>query len=263
MAQPVLTNLDFNNVSKIVNLPNASATGEPVTFDQLNTALEGLSWKDSCRVATQSNTNLSSPGATIDGITMAGGDRVLVRAQTAGAENGIYIWSGAAVAMTRSTDCSTAAELEQAVTSIEEGTSANSSYRQTAVNLTLGTTTVTWVSFGNSVPSASESTAGTIEIATQAETDTGTDDARAITPLKLATWSGRIKKYSTTVGDGSATSYTITHNLGTRDVVVNVYENAGSYRSVYVETQMSTTNTITLLFAAAPTSAAYKIVVIA
>ena len=263
MAQPILTNLDFNNVSKIVNLPNASAAGEPVTYDQLNTAIEGLAWKDSCRVATVANTNLTSPGATIDGITMVGGDRVLVKAQTAGAENGIYVWSGAAVALTRSVDCSTAAELEQAVTSIEEGTAANSSFRQTAVNLTLGTTTVTWVSFGNSVPASSETTSGTIEIATQGETDAGTDDLRAITPLKLATWTGRIKKYSTTVGDGSATSYTITHNLGTRDVIVQVYENAGSYREVYVESQMSTTNTITLLFAAAPSAAAYKIVVMA
>lgn len=39
-----------------------------------------------------------------------------------------------------------------------------------------------------SVSAASESTAGKAELATQAETNTGTDDARIVTPLKLSTW---------------------------------------------------------------------------
>jgi len=37
------------------------------------------------------------------------------------------------------------------------------------------------------LPAATEGTQGALEISTQPETDTGTDDARAVTPLKLAT----------------------------------------------------------------------------
>ena len=63
---------------------------------------------------------------------------MLVRAQTSGAENGIYVWNGAATPMTRALDASTFDELEQATTTVEEGTSAGTTYRQTAVNGTLG-----------------------------------------------------------------------------------------------------------------------------
>jgi hypothetical protein len=44
------------------------------------------------------------------------------------------------------------------------------------------------VGFDLAAGTASESEAGSIEIATQSETNTGTDDTRAITPLKLSNW---------------------------------------------------------------------------
>ena len=78
------SDLDFQNAARILNLPAPASANEPARLADLNSAVEGLSWKDSARVATQSNVNLSSPGATVDGITMVSGDRVLVRAQTAG-----------------------------------------------------------------------------------------------------------------------------------------------------------------------------------
>jgi hypothetical protein len=156
----------------------------------------------------------------------------------------------------------TAAEVEQAVLTVEEGTSAGATFRQTAVNVTLGTTTLTWTAFGTSAPAASETTAGILELATQAETDTGTDDLRAVTPLKMATYAGRIRKYTTTFGDGSATSYTITHNLNTKVVHVMVYETGGSFRDVLCEVQHTTVNTVTILTATAPASGAYTAVVI-
>jgi hypothetical protein len=192
---------------------------------------------------------------------MVSQDRVLVRSQTTTADNGIYVWNGSSSAMTRSLDASTFAELEQAVTTVEEGTSAGSTYRQDQVNGTIGSSTISWVTFGTAAPSASETTAGIAEIATQAETDAGTDDARIVTPLKLATWSGRIKKYSVAIGDGSATSYTVTHNLASRDVQVTVY-NASTYDEVITDVTHTTTNTLTIVFASAPASNAYRVVVI-
>ena len=261
MAKKIFTDFDFQSVSKVINLPTPSASGDGVPKSYVDSLVEGLAWKDSVRVSTQANLNLSSPGATIDGITMASQDRVLVRSQTTTSQNGIYIWNGAAVAMTRSLDATTFAELEQAVTTVEEGTSAATTWRQDQINGTIDSSTISWVAFGTSAPSASESTAGIAELATQAETDAGTDDARIITPLKLATWSGRIKKFSVSIGDGSATSYTVTHNLASRDVHVTVY-NASNYEEVITDVAHTTTNTLTVIFATAPSSDAYRVVVI-
>ena len=261
MAKKIFTDFDFQSVSKVINLPAPSSSGDGVPKSYVDSLVEGLAWKDSVRVSTQANLNLSSPGATIDGITMASQDRVLVRSQTTASQNGIYIWNGAAVAMTRSLDATTFAELEQAVTTVEEGTSAATTWRQDQINGTIDSSTISWVAFGTSAPSASESTAGIAELATQAETDAGTDDARIVTPLKLATWSGRIKKFSVSIGDGSATSYTVTHNLASRDVHVTVY-NASNYEEVITDVVHTTTNTLTVIFATAPSSDAYRVVVI-
>lgn len=261
MAKKIFTDFDFQSVSKVTNLPTPSASGDAASKAYVDSLVEGLAWKDSCRVATQSNLNLASPGATIDGITMASQDRILVQSQSTASQNGIYVWNGSAVAATRSLDASTFAELEQAVTTVEEGTSAATSYRQDQVNGTIGSSSISWVTFGTAAPAASETTAGVAELATQAEVNTGTDDLRIVTPLKLATWSGRIKKYATSIGDGSATSYTVTHNLGSFDVQVAIFQNSTG-DEVITDVTHATTNTLTIVFATAPASNAYRVVVV-
>ena len=262
MARKFFTDLDLQSVSKVINVPTPTAAGDAVPKSYVDSAVEGLAWKDSARVATQSNINLSSPGATIDGVTMASQDRVLVRNQSTQSQNGIYVWNGSAVAMTRSLDASTFAELEQAIITVEEGTDAGTTWRQTEINGVIDTNNVIFSSFAAAAPAASETTAGIAEIATQAEVDAGTDDARIITPLKLASWSGRIRKYAASFGDGSATSYVITHNFNTRDVTVVVFPNSGTYDNVEVDVGRTSVNEVTLVFATAPASNAYRVVVI-
>lgn len=261
MARSILTDLNFNSVSRITNLPAPSSSGDAANKAYVDGLVEGLAWKDACRVATQSNLNLASPGATIDGVTMASQDRVLVRAQSTASQNGIYIWNGAAVAMTRALDASTFAELEQAVTTVEEGTSSATTYRQDQINGTIDSSTVNWVTFGTQAPNASETTAGIAEIATQTEVNTGTDDLRFVTPAKLAAWSGRVKKFAVSIGDGAATSYTVTHNLGSLDVAVTVFNNSTG-DEVITDVTHATTNTLTIVFATAPTSNQYRVVVV-
>ena len=262
MARKFFTDLDLQSVSKVINVPTPTAAGDAVPKSYVDSAVEGLAWKDSARVATQSNINLASPGATIDGITMVSQDRVLVRNQSTQSQNGIYVWNGAATALTRSLDASTFAELEQAIITVEEGTDAGTTWRQTQINGVIDTNNVIFSSFAAAAPAASETTAGIAEIATQAEVDAGTDDARIITPLKLATWSGRIRKYAASFGDGSATSYVITHNFNTRDVTVVVFPNSGTYDNVEVDVGRTSVNAVTLVFATAPSSNAYRVVVI-
>jgi hypothetical protein len=263
MAKSQLSDLDFNGTSRVLNLPDAVGDQEPATFAQLKSQIEGLAWKDNVRVSTQSNINLLAPGATIDSVTMAINDRVLVPNQSSQPENGIYIWSGAAVPMTRAFDASTSDELENAVVTIDEGTSAGSSKRQQTVNFTIGVGNCVWGPFGTVVVAASESSAGIAQVATQAETDAGTIDTDMVTPLKLATYSGRKFKYSSLFGDGSATSYALNHNFATRDIHVVIYRNSGNYDEVSCDIEHTNTNTVTLNFAVAPTSNQYRAVVLA
>jgi hypothetical protein len=255
------SNLQSNGLATVTNLPDPSASTDAATKGYVDSAVEGLAWKDSCRVATQSNINISSPGATIDGITLSLYDRVLVKSQTSPSENGIRIFNGSSSAMTRAADCSTSAELEQAVTTVEEGTSAGSTYRQTSINFTLDSGDVTWTGFGTAAGAASESTAGIAELATQAEVNTGTDDARIVTPAKLAAWSNAKLKYTATFGDGAAIQYDITHNLGTKEVMVQVRQ-ASDDAVILCDITCLSTTVVRLNFASAPASNALKVVIL-
>lgn len=261
MSKPVLSSLDFGSAARILNLLDGASAQEPATVAQLNAAIEGLAWKDNVKVSTQGNLNLASPGATIDGITMVAGDRVLVRSQTAGSENGIYIWNGAAVAATRSLDMNASPEFNQAVTTVDQGTNAGQSFRQTVVNPTVGTTTITWTSFGTSVGSATTGSAGIVRLATQTEVNTGTDATIAITPATLAAATTVTHKFAASFGDGSATQYDITHNLGTLDVEVTVYRVSDGVEVLCDTTHLSTT-VVRLNFITAPTSNQYRCVVV-
>lgn len=261
MSLKVARTLDFDNATRIENLPAATATGHPVTYEQFLAGLEGTAWKDNVRVAAQVNVNLAAPGASIDGIAMAANDRFLAPAQTSQPENGIYIWNGAATPATRAPDASTFDELESAVVAVDEGTNAGTKWRQTQVNGVIGTNNIIWTADGSAAPAASETTAGVSEYATQAETDAGTADDKTITPFKLANYSGRAKRFSATIGDGAATSIVVTHNLNTEDVQVYVREVGGSKRAVIAEVQHTSVNSVTVLFDVAPANNSLRVTV--
>lgn len=262
MTIPVNQKMDFGGARRITNLSQGAATGEPVTYDQWIAGKEGLSWKEHCRVAGQVNIVVAVPGATIDGVTMVASDRVLLLSQTAAAENGIYVWNGAATPMTRSLDAQVFNDLESATVGVDEGTSTQVSYHQTQVNGVIGTNNVAWVVFGASASAASTGTAGIAALATQAEVDAGAVANKIVTPSTLASWAGRVRKFSATVGDGSATSIAVTHNFSTTDVQVQVFELTGSKREVFVEKQITSANAVTLLFDVAPAANALRCIVI-
>lgn len=264
MAKEIYVDMNFNGGAKVTGLPTPTASGDAATKGYVDSAIEGLAWKDSVRAASTANINLSAPGSAIDGVTLATNDRVLVKNQTTASQNGIYIFNGAATPMTRAADASTFPEIENAVLTVEEGTTnAGTTWRQSEVNGTIDSSTVTWQSFGSAAAPASETVAGVIEIATQAETDAGTDDVRAITPLKLAGWAGRKRTATGTVGDGSATSFAVNHNFNTRNVMVEVFRNSGNFDTIICDVERTSVNQVTLKFATAPTAAQFAYLILA
>lgn len=58
---------------------------------------------------------------------------------------------------------------------------------------------------------------------------------------------GSSHSYAQNIGNASATSYTVTHNFGTRDVNVQVYDTASPYDTLFLEVQRTSTNALTLI----------------
>lgn len=108
---------------------------------------------------------------------------------------------------------------------------------------------------------ATESVKGIAELATQAETDAGTDDLRIVTPLKLKTLlDNRVGGYAATIGDGVNTSFALTHGLNTRDVVVAIYK-VSTNEQVVTDVVSTSTSVVTVSFFTAPTTNSYRVVI--
>lgn len=67
-------------------------------------------------------------------------------------------------------------------------------------------------------------------------------------------------KYATAIGDGSTLTYTVTHNLGTQDVVASVYSATTPFAEVDCDINHATANTATFTFASAPTAGQFRVV---
>jgi hypothetical protein len=106
----------------------------------------GISWKQPVNCGTTTNITLSGL-QTIDGVTVVAGDRVLVKSQSAPAQNGIYLAS--ATAWSRAPDADTWDELISAICFVESGSTLAGSawYCTVQPGGTLGTTAVTWSNF--------------------------------------------------------------------------------------------------------------------
>lgn len=97
----------------------------------------------------------------------------------------------------------------------------------------------------------------------------GTDYAVSVasgTGISVSSSSGAytvsVKAYSTTIGDGSATSFTVTHNLNVANDVYVTVRDTGTNYYVYPDIKYSTANSIIIEFASAPTSNQYKVSII-
>lgn len=162
----------LTNLAAPVNANDAARKAD------VDAAQQGLDVKASCRAATTANITLSGT-QTIDGVAVIAGDRVLVKNQTTGSENGIYLC--AAGAWTRATDADTSAKLTAgAFTFIEEGSTLADTGWVLSTNqpVVVGTTALTFNQFsGGGVPS---NYSGQTTITTLGTVTTGTWNATTV-----------------------------------------------------------------------------------
>lgn len=133
---------------KLINVVDPTNPSDGATKNYVDSQLSGVTsgqvLKGAVRVGTTVNVSVASPGATIDGVTMAAGDIVLLGGQTAGAENGPWVWNGAATAMTRPTNWDSSSEaVLGSYWIVREGTYKDSFALMTNdTAITLGTTSI-------------------------------------------------------------------------------------------------------------------------
>lgn len=224
---------------------------------------QGIKWKEPVRAATTANGTLATAyenGDVIDGVTLATGDRILLKDQTAGAENGIYVVA-ASGAPARALDADNATEVANMVVDVREGTvNADQAYVMTNNGaIVIGTTALVFVDFVKaSVPAATTAVAGKVTLASQAEAEAKSDANKAVVPADLVNFP--IKKIFT-IGNGSSTTLTCTHSLNTKDVIVQVRD-ASTDAVILVDIACNNVNSVDIIFSVAPASNAYKVVVI-
>lgn len=80
--------------------------------------------------------------------------------------------------------------------------------------------------------------------------------AQEINALRAAV----VKTHAQTLST-SATSYVITHSLGTRDVVVQIYKTNTPYETVWATIERTSLTTVTLRFETAPAAGALRVVI--
>jgi len=138
-----------------------------------------------------------------------------------------------------------------------QGTISTLAYNIGANAVLSGTT------LGSTIVTSSLTAVGTVATGTWAATDVAVahGGTGASTAAAARTNLGATTKVTATIGDGSATAIAVTHSLGTDDVLVEVY-GASTKETVVCDVDRTSTNAVTLTFASAPASNAYKVVII-
>lgn len=242
------------NGQRATNAADASAATDLTTLQQLQAMVRGLDWKASVRAASTVNLTLSAT-QTVDGVVLVAGDRVLVKDQTTGSANGIYVV--AAGAWTRDTDADASAEVTSGMaTTVTEGTANGDKTFVLTTNdpITLGTTALVFSQLGGG--SAAYLAGNGLSLTGQT--------------FAVVAGSGIIADGTSTRVDtavvtrkgaqdcAAATTTTIAHGWGTADILVQVRDTATN-EIVYPDITITTTN-IVVTFPTAPTAGAYRII---
>lgn len=277
------------------NAADPSSAQDLVTLNYLQNKLAGLEWKVEVRAATTANGTLSTAfanGQVVDGVTLATGDRILLKNQSTQTDNGIYTVNSAG-APTRATDANTSSSLNNATVLVTSGTAnVDTAWTQTTANPTIGSSNIVFVQFG---AGTSYSAGNGLQLASTtfsvlangSSIDVGASGVRisssalgngltggsgtavsvnagtglAFSGSTLTTDHSIIpQKFASTISTTGGTPLTVTHNLGTQDIVVMLWDAASSGNLIQADIQQTNSNALTVTTAASQTS--MRIVVI-
>jgi hypothetical protein len=294
MSTKILNGADLAN-QKIINLGDPSTSTDAANKQYVDGVARGLRWKEPVRAASTSNGTLASAfqnASALDGITLATGDRILLKDQTTATENGIYTVN-ATGAPTRATDMLAGSDARGATVTITEGTvNGDKVYSQRTEPAVVGTNTLAWGQVGGGITytagdGLTESPAGTFNINPGFGMENVGDAVRVAATLAgsgliggagsaLAVGAGLgivsnandvaidpsvvARRFSQAIGDGTSTTITVTHGF-TRDCKVEVYRNSTPWDSVICDVERPSSTTVDLKFGTAPTASEYRVVV--
>lgn len=293
-------NLILTSDSGNAYMNSVASDNRILTQADLAAVSSGLSWKQAVNLLWN-DPNASLTGATgtlvIDGHaalnTAHVGYRILI---TNGVNAGIWSYAddGSNWTLTRTTDADSDAELKGAAVFIEEGTNYGSTSWVQPNHYVTNFANQQWVQFsGQGTYTGSNSIyldgssinvqldSDSLEITgtglkVNYHTDGGLDNDGG---LYVKTGTGLVidgggnvaidsnngygvRKFAANVGDGTSTSIVITHNLGTRDLTVQLFENTADYNQIEADVQHTSLDTVTIKFASAPTSNEYRVVIV-
>lgn len=272
--EPPNVALDFNN-QRGINLGAPTGANDASTKSYVDNLLDGLAsgqvLKGTVRVAATGNVSLTSPGTSIDGVTLAANDVVLLTGQTTASANGPYVWTASGSALVRTDNWNTSTEaVLGSYWIVREGSNADTFALLTNdAAITLDTTALTFTFRG---AAGASYTAGDGLLLAGTEFDVGagagivvTADAVAIDGARVARkWVGAVPTASGTVDTlpitVSGSSVTFNHATGNVAPSVTIrYGSAGTTPGQLVEVDdgAGDANNVTVTLPAAPAANEY------
>jgi hypothetical protein len=293
------SDLDANEFT-ITNLKAPQNGSDAATKSYVDAVSEGLHIHQAASVYVASNVNIATAleaGETIDGVTLTAGMRVLVNGQTTQSENGIYKIETSG-APSRALDFDTALEVASGdfiFVSLGDNY-ANTGWVQTLSPATIGTDAISFTQFsgagtysagdgldldgtefsvnlnetgdgsglqksGSGLSVKLTATSGLETTNTGLQVNAGAGFDLSTGELQFASGYG-VRKFAQSIGDNSATTFTVTHNLDTKDVTVQIFENGSSHAQVEADVEHTTVSAVTIKFAVAPSTDEYRVVVV-
>lgn len=276
--------------TKIVNIADPTNPADAATKAYVDSLVNGLVWHPAVRATVASNITVSNPGTAIfDGVTLTTGERLLLRGQSAPAENGPWVFQTSGTALTRPVDFATAtvappaAGIINATFFVQEGGSfADTAWTLTTNGtITVGTTSLTFTQFGGgqaytaslgvALSGVDFRLAGTVGgagitqasgvldvVATDSTLTVNANDLQ----VHLATGGGlqvatgvavdsTVARTFETATHASTTSIAVTHSLGKRYVCPHVYIDSTG-EEIDCDVVATSTTVTTFSFAVAP-----------